>query len=694
MSSAQQSTENPIEAALRQAEMRTMQMTMELRFRENMAMFEKVAPDLYEQYIHYEAKELRLSWDKDGYLNLVNYQLNNKPVYPCDPSDFCKQQVDEYVEKPQMTAINFGVSKVPDPRQIHPRIINELISESKPYTENIKPSCLVPIPTMLMCGVGLGYQIPMLIEKTNIKNLVIFDPHKDSFYASLHVLDWRPILEYFCKDGRMIKLLIGATTESGITDLKLLSDRIGLHKLVYTYVYRHFNSAEETAFYERYRKEFHIAASGTGYLDDEQNGIAHTLANLRKKVPLFKHSTVDNALPPLFLIGNGPSLDMHIELLKTCREKVILMSCGTALSSLEKVGIKPDFHIEMERNYNLYDWITYGTTPEFRKGITLLCLNTVSPAVIDLFDDACMAKKANDIGQKMINDTVPGMGPLLLCNPTVTNSGLAYATAMGFTEIYLIGVDLGTPDEKHHSALSIYHDVEKQTNRKDVSVLADKAKSYTIKGNFSDTVESNIYLDTTRVNMELLISQIRPFLPNLKIYNSNHGAYIAGTERLKLEDIQKFESDIEKSNILNTIKQRNFVSYQWSNREDNEIKETYLKDFFDIRKSLMLPKDIRNADELYDLLHKKLTPVLDRVTSNNVTTMLLRGSLQGYFSLMMKCCLFQKDKKTFKESYFLVRKKYIEFLNLAYEKMENDPFKPDDNPDAIIKQTRALQKSE
>ena len=317
---------------------------------------------------------------------------------------------------------------------------------------------------MMVTGCGLGYHIQHIVENLDVYNLCIFDPHKDSFYAALHTIDWLPILQKLCTKGKMLKLFIGVDPQDAMADMKLLSDKIGLFNLVYTFVYRHFDSVKERAFVDFYRREFHLAATGTGFFDDEQISLAHTVHNLNKGFPMFKHAPIKSGLPPVLVIGNGPSLDKHIDYIKQHQNDVIIFTCGTALSSLMKTGIKPDFHIEMERSSATPAYISTGTTEEYREGIPLLALNTAPPNMVSLFEEVCLALKPNDLGKLVFDDYYPnsGLHPLAICNPTVTNAGLSFAISMGFQSIILIGVDLGMKQEgEHHSQLSVYFDVER-----------------------------------------------------------------------------------------------------------------------------------------------------------------------------------------------------------------------------------------
>ncbi len=86
-----------------------------------------------------------------------------------------------------------------------------------------------------------------------------------------------------------------------------------------------------------------------GFFDDEQIGFAHTFHNINAGYAFFSHGAATESLPPVLLVGNGPSLDSHVNFIRQHQADSIIISCGTALSSLAKVGIKPDFHVEMER---------------------------------------------------------------------------------------------------------------------------------------------------------------------------------------------------------------------------------------------------------------------------------------------------------------------------------------------------------
>ncbi|MFL0809599.1 MAG: DUF115 domain-containing protein [Agarilytica sp.] len=682
------SSENdPMAQILRKVEMQQMQLKLEVQFKRNMELFKVKAPEIYNEYINYKPEELQLSFDKAGFLNLVNSKLNNKPVYSDDPEKFSLKQAEQFTKTPVMSVISFTNAKQHNPNHIHVEIMNNLIDEYREMAQ-AKPHSNVPIGLMLMTGCGLGHHLPHLIETLDIYNLVIFDPHKDSFYAALHVIDWVPILEYFFQPNRMLKLFIGVKPEEAMADMKLLTDKIGLYNLVYTYIYRHFNSKKEEEFVEMYRKEFHLAASATGFFDDEQTSFAHTINNLNHSVNWFRHSMSDKKLPPAFVLGNGPSLDKHVEYIKRNHKNAIIFSCGTTIGSLCKIGLKPDFHVEMERVSNQTDWIINGTDAEFRKGITLLCLNTAPPNMIEIFDEICMAKKPNDAGESLLDEILPnssGVHRLALCNPTVANAGLSFAIHMGFKEIYLMGVDLGTrPDGAHHSQFSLYTDLEKKTKQKGHSAFEKKDSDYLVPGNFGGEVYTNPILHGTRSSLEILLRHIENTRNDITCYNSNDGALINGAKPIALEDLPELPQVSDKSLELDKIRENSFYFFESPGIDADLTKEKYLKNFFDIRGDLVLKKDIKNAKEMIKAFNKIYFTLRDRSKTNGVTELLLRGSLNGYFTLLLKNCLHHKSGEKFNIAFKLGRSAYMSFLKRAYQMMETIPLKHDDTPDRVL----------
>lgn len=689
MNNTSQNANDIIQAALRKAEMQNLQLQLEIRFKHNMNAFKQVAKQIYDQFIDYNPEELRLSFDSEGHLNLVNYKLNNKPVYASDPVKFSEEQFHAFAKKPTMSVIRFGKSKIVNEDHKHPILVNQMLDDIAQREIQRYFTTGIPIGFLILTGCGLGYHIEHLVHNLDIRRLCIFDPHKDSFYASLHVIDWVPILKKMTGYGRMLKFLIGVEPADAMADMRLLSDKIGLFNLVHTFIYRHFSSKEEENFIELYRKEFHLNASGTGFFDDEQVSLTHTVKNINQGLNFYRLPPTPLERPTVFVIGNGPSLDDHIEYIRQHQNNAIIFSCGTSIASLFKAGIKPDFHIEMERNSNTADWIKHGTPASFREGLSLLCLNTIAPEVTPLFSDSCLAIKPNDVGQYIINGEFPDgrLFPLNLCNPTVTNAGLSYALSMGFKEVYLFGVDLGVrADGSHHSSLSLYSDLEKKTNKKGYSGFERKEGDYEIQGNFGDKITTNPVLHTTKSNMEILMRHYRRSGASFNVYNPNRGAYIDGATAIEQQDMPQPTALLDKKQLIAEIKATHFFKPQEKHITEEYLRKRYLKYFFDLRKSLSLRRDIANIDELYDEMNRIYKLILKAKDESPVTCLLLRGSINTFLTLTSNAVTFLKNGQEFKELYKMSRQYYTEMLNSAYTLMENSPLREDTTVDSVVVQ--------
>ena len=669
-----------IEQVLRQAQMQHIQIQLEVTFRRNIEAFKQVAPQIYEQFIHYQPEELRLIYTDDGVLNLANYQLNNKLVYKEDPVVFSNGQFEAFKKMPTLSSITFGKTKIYNDDHIHPNIVNRFIDLHTQAKKDHMRNVNVPMGFMLITGCGMGYHIAKCVEEFDIYNLCIFDPHKDSFYASLHTIDWVPILQKMCNQGRMIKLFIGVDAKDAMADMKLLTDKIGLFNLVYTFIYRHFNSNKEAEFIELYKKEFHLAASGTGFFDDEQISLAHTVYNINKGFKYLRAANKVTEDTPLFLLGNGPSLDKHIDYIRKHQDNAIIMTCGTAISSLAKTGIKPDFHIEMERSAVTPSFLKHGTTPEYRKGVSLICLNTSAPQMTELFDDVCLAVKPNDLGSIFIDETFPNQDPakLILCNPTVTNAGLSCGLTLGFRTIVLLGIDLGMQSAtEHHSSLSIYHDLEKVAQQQLTETDAPKKPSYTLPGNFGGTVTTTATLHATKNNMEILLRHVARSGIKVNVLNPNNGALIDGTQTVKPEDLPDF-SQQQKSQVINTIKNDLMYHLPAKTIDDASFRKTYLTRFNQLKSKIILPKNITNALELHQTMERIFKALLNDTAINKL---LLRGSINSTFTLLVTTTLFAKNPKEFKENYLRGRALYMELIKRTYEFMDKHPLLCDTSRD-------------
>ena len=609
------------------------------RFNANLQLFSKAAPELFNEFRQFTPENFQIRFAPEGYINLYSSK-SMRMVYPCHPLEFATRQIQEFQNKPVCLRLNFIKSDISNHSYIHPALVNRLIDY---YQSNTSPETKLdlvePAGVIIVIGTGFGHHIEAIVDQYDFRHLTIMEPSKDSFYASLHTADWTKIVSKTTQKGRSIQILVGKSDQESFLALRQLPDSIGLHNVANTFLFQHLESSRANTLRNIIVKNYHQMAVGVGFFDDEKISLTHTIKNTEKTFKLLSSSPPPQQNSPAVVIGNGPSLDRLVDTLKSIKDKVVIFSCGTALGALYKSGIKPDYHVELERTKNIYDWICLGSDEPFRKGITLLTLNTCPPDVTRLFDTTIYAKKANDTGSSYLDtldQSVCNTEPLAHCNPTVSNCALSFAIRMGFNNITLFGVDLGvTNHEEHHSKLSLYQQVE---NNFKINPLLPPWKAITnplkrsaikVRGNFTDEVLTTTILDTCRSNMEQLLNG----QPNVTCYNPNHGAYIAHTQRGK-PDYTKFG----KKHINETF----FSEYKMnSSKQLNAVK----KQTRELLKKIKLQKNLVIEKPLSEL-NRVQYHLNDAETSLPIAHKLLKGSINTYLGIMYRYSEYQENKST------------------------------------------------
>lgn len=650
-----------LDALIKQAEQQKLQMEMELQFQRNMALFKKFAKPIYDQYFDYTPSELKVGLDSSEHLNLINTH-DRRPVYSSDPKEFCKAQVASYANNPKWFKVRHATPS--DDYFFQTLFLQELLGKYQDQINAQHGDFTKPIGVLIMNGCGLGYQITELIKKAEIYNLIIFEAHRDSFHACLHTLDWEPIIQYFQRPGRRIRMFLGASNDVTINRLRTFSLEAGLYNLTNTYIYQHLQSEKALAFTNQLRNQFHLALTGTGFLEDEQICIAHTIENINRNVPVLKETTALKSLPPAFVVGNGPSLDGLLDTLREHQHHAVIICCGSTLGTLYKAGIVPDLHVEMERTDATTQMLLEITDNEYRKKIPILGLNTVPPESLSLFKQAGVATKSNDPGEYIMQNIFGKKMPsLVLSNPTCTNTGLSFAIELGFQEIYLAGVDLGMRDEsQRHASLSQYSDKSSKT----LNAVQHQAAAIEVKGNFAPFVKTTQILDTSRANMEVAAKNN----PHINIYNLNDGAYIDATTPLHKEDIKITAN--KPSDIVDRILEHSFDAPNLKARIDTKQATTdYVQHTLDYLKNLSMLKNPKNMTDIQEELDRVLLEVNAMKEPYPVSYWLLMGTVQNYFTLINRICLSSADVRLMQENYRYCLTVFNQLLNECRSLLKN-----------------------
>ncbi|MFT7559295.1 MAG: hypothetical protein ACI93R_001200 [Flavobacteriales bacterium] len=683
---------NAIQQIIRHAEQQKLQMEMSILFKNNMEMLKNRFPMVYKLMQDFKPSNHLLKLDPNDQINLIDVEKKCY-FYNEFPQEECKKQVQLFKKKARVRRFNVTKNKPYNDEHIHIPALNAMIEEYEECKVERINSTPKTITNLIVTGIGLGHHIPELINEFDVQNIIIHERCIDSFFASLHVLDWENIADRFTGQYKSIGFCIGVEPRLALSQLEESIKRTGLHAQIFSYLYQHSSRKGEVEFIKTYQEEFQRFMGGLGYYDDEQIGLAHAYHNLQSEHAAFISKKTHKRSARVMLIGNGPSLDEHKDYLDRNKNNSILVSCGTALSSLLRMGIKPDFHVEMERCIMVNDIIQHFSTAEEREGITLLCLHTVAPDTLASFSDACYAIKPNDAGGPMVTNyhTTHAINQLLFCNPTVSNCGLSFIVSMGFEEIHLVGVDLGVLEStKHHSKFSVYNEMESFAKKNNIDyTIFDKERSSYCEGNLGGTVMAMPTLQTARISIERYLKLIRPAFPNLRVINSNHGAKIAGTESVKLDEISDCPT-IDKTKEISEMKKSHFHYYKNSNFE-NKKNHKHLTYLLEIKEQLKLQSDISSDIDLY----REISRVYKTISAKKDKTAhyMLRGSLNVFFGSIVEHSMYCKNTNDFKVQVSKGTRHYNRFIDEVYKRLISDPFKKDATHSGYVKAMKESKKN-
>ena len=503
-------------------------------FNKNLLFFKYHRPDLYEKFHNFELTNVRLVVDENGEINFFYKDLIG---YPYDPAKFCKDQVDNYGKNSYEVSVNPSNKPTPDTLfHNYLKKLSDLYSFDKypPYERDPDNKNLT---ILTIIGVGLGYHIEYLIQKFDVGHLIIYEPDHELFYISLYTTDWENVFRHFEKKNGTIYLHLKPNIKPIIQNIKEINPVLAN----YSIIYNHFNDHNTIVSIVR---ELSLLFRGFGFYDDEKWSVQHTSANLKYFIPVYSPmntaKTIDKNATA-FIVGAGPSLDNEIETIKKYRDRVVVFSCGTALKTLEKNGIKPDFHMEIERTYDTYEALK-TIDPNYLKEITIIGNSTLHPDVFPLFKNRFMFLKVFDSGAKLFPQFVPHLG---FSNPTVGNAAMAMVTDLGFKNIYLFGVDMGFKDPHYHHS---HDNVAMDQNTQFYMQQMEGRKQ--VDGNFCDKV----YTTSTLLWSKDMIEAVLHLYTDVNAYNCSDGAKIFGTIPLKSDNIDIPATNIPKEETIDVVK--------------------------------------------------------------------------------------------------------------------------------------------
>jgi hypothetical protein len=638
-----------------------------LRFEKNLLAFDKFFPDIAQAIISFKTREdFCLHVTKSGYGNFVPRGMS-VPLYSDDPITQTKKQVKQQTTNAVFSLTDYtGYSNQAEDDRIHCRYMSKLgdfMVETRADQKTKLSSLPSSFPTGIIFGIGLGYHIPLLIEHTEFNYLFLIEPDFELFFASLFCTDWFSIIEEIDSRNACLFFHLGSDREHFIQDLERVADDIGAFSVVRSFLYQHTPDKEINELIQKWCTEYFRFQFGHGFYNDAVTGLAHSIHFVEKKVKFlkYKHNKKICQNTPIFIVGNGPSLDEAEQFIKENHEKAIVIAAGTAVASLYKKGVPVDFHVLVERPYSNYKIFGDILPAEEYKKINLLGLNTLYPDTVDRYKWSGIATKGSEAATfllDLIAYKTEGVNlPLIpYSNPVVANTALSFSLFIGFKNVYLFGVDNGNlPCGSHHSKDSIYKQNQDDEEEEGFGCLKMDGKK--IPGNLGGYVTTNELFSTAHSQLEKLIS----LFPDATVYNVGNGAKLKGAIPSDTDSLLPLNTNMSKAEQVEFLKSGSFDNLSVTNVDDTFIAVSRFNEICD-HLTEICNTEVSSRKDAAEVLQRQSRYIYAlRDSALNHLFHIIKGALLYYHCPMLTLIYSYKD-----ERYTLVKYKALNKLWKGY----------------------------
>lgn len=582
-------------------------------FLKNLAFFKVTNKNIYNLVNSIELKHTKIEISEDGKIDLL-YQGSS--VYGGDAIAYTEKEVEEFSsiykdgEIRSTTNIPYpGLYSIPRFFQKH---LNETITNLYHSSNNVKPEVLHhnnKFDFLVLTGIGLGLHLSELLDKVEVRNLLIFETDYELLTISLFFTDWEEIYKkQDKKDGKSITIIAVNYEDEDVEYGSLWNELIlrAPHFPFNTVFYNHGRHDKYGRYLRKIKEDQKMFMSLWGHYDDEMNQLNHIMYNIERNVKWIPNKDDFKWDKPVVVCGSGPSLDERIDQLKEIKDNVYIISAGTSLSVLLENNITPDFQIEIESDYNVYTTFKEITNIEKLKDIILICGIQSTPYIHSLFKESYSFCKdslsCSDLLEKIENK-------LKDSTPTCVNAAVSFALQYSAKDIYLFGTDFGFYSiEHHHSKNSIYN------KKTDESKVLREASEKNMRENFikdgylGDCLTTDMYF-TTKRRIEMSLKYTKNIY-KFKVFNCSDGLIIEETKHIRKKDKIIIEHKKSSNNFSKMTRDRK-----------NEISTKKIK--YTVNKVF---------EELTDILIKNLEIMPNNINGISTTTWSISNYISTKFS--------------------------------------------------------------
>ena len=350
--------------------------------------------------------------------------------------------------------------------------------------------------SVVFYGFGLGYHIiefaKLAAERASQKGsvaprLILIEPDISHFYASLCILDWTPV---FALENLIIA--VGCPAESVLPLLEDVSKvNVGETGVSDSYFFdipsftshakAYFDTVRSLVKRNQRKNEINAATLKKFGRLWCRNSIKN-INQLEKRAGINALENKLNAKLPFLLLGAGPSLETIIPYISELNERTITVCVETALHTLLRAGLQPDFILLTDPQFWAYRHIAGLRAPE-----SILITEVSAYPSVFRFDCKKILLCASQfpVGQYFEQklDIRPGD---LGTGGSVASCAWNFAHFCGAKEIFTAGLDLAFPDKQTHikgsSAEQTYHTISSRLSASDKFTAASLYSANAVAG--------------------------------------------------------------------------------------------------------------------------------------------------------------------------------------------------------------------
>ncbi|MBV1777152.1 DUF115 domain-containing protein [Burkholderiaceae bacterium DAT-1] len=504
------------------------------------------------------------------------------------------------------------------------------------------------IPILIVIGVGDGWQLERLIDRFDVRHLIVADYDPTGMKMAMCFTDFIGLADRCAAENRQLTLILERSPEQLAHNITSSIVKYWPPYFVHGAAFFHgVQVLEDTEqLKNRLGDAMRMVHIGWGFFEDELASLRHSWFNLRKnQFPICRRVEKSGKACRAIVCGAGPSLDYMIPFIKENQDEMVVISCGTALRALYRNGIKPDLHIEIERPASQIDTFKQQAPLDYLKSLTVVIPPLLYPEIANVAGEVLMLGKAKDTASHaLLGDQLQ-----FVTGPTVTNAAISLCSAFEFAEVVLCGVDYGWIDaDKHHADDTIYHNDEqyqygKQGATMNMAKWKPEESSIPVKGNFRDQVMTSVVFDAARRTAESVMVNC----PATRFFNTADGAAMTGTYPLKLDNpgIKLRSLGGDKSAFMASFRSC-FEQMDVETLDQRSVAFTHNVDAYIDYLLSQIPEQIDSREDLLGML---ATLRVDREPDNpeyRAVWVAISGSLLVYFRLVyaMSCGLEEEAK--------------------------------------------------